>query len=212
MADWSQAGGNAANAPGNVSLGGTSGAATWRVRVIESAGKRNIRPSVPPLVYGGRIFVYDAGGTVTSLVAGRRPAMVGVARRPRARRRAARRAGASPPPATPSIAATGFGELVALDAASGNRIWAFKMGAPARSAPTAAGGKVFVVSATNVLHAVNAADGTEAWQYPGIPEIRGRALRRQPGSFGQHRRRSLLIRRGDRVQRGDRRRRNGRTP
>jgi outer membrane protein assembly factor BamB len=32
---------------------------------------------------------------------------------------------------------------------------------------------VFVVSATNVLHAVNQADGTEAWQYPGIPETAG---------------------------------------
>ena len=70
MADWSQAGGNAANAPGNVSLGGTSGAAVWRVRVIESAGKKNIRPAAPPLVYGGRIFVYDAAGTVTSLSPG----------------------------------------------------------------------------------------------------------------------------------------------
>ena len=184
MADWSQAGGNAANAPGNVSLGGTSGAAVWRVRVIESAGKRNVRPAAPPLVYGGRIFVYDAGGTVTVAFAGRRPAMVGVAgargreeephdgrghRRLRQRR---------------SIAASGFGELVALDAASGNRIWAFKMGAPARSAPTASGGKVFVVSATNVLYAVNAADGTEAWQYPGIPESAGVLSAASPAASG----------------------------
>jgi outer membrane protein assembly factor BamB len=47
------------------------------------------------------------------------------------------------------------------------------MSAPAHSAPTAANGKVFVVSDTNVLHAVNQADGTEAWQYAGIPETAG---------------------------------------
>ena len=30
-----------------------------------------------------------------------------------------------------------------------------------------------VVTATNVLHAVNQADGSEAWEYPGIPEAAG---------------------------------------
>ena len=79
LADWSQPGGNAANAPGNVSLDGTSGAAAWRVRAVEKASKRNVRPSVPPLVYGGRIFVYDTSGTVTSLSAGRRQGVVGLA-------------------------------------------------------------------------------------------------------------------------------------
>ena len=54
LADWSQPGGNAANAPGNVSLDGASGAASWRVRAVEKASKRNVRPSVPPIVYGGR--------------------------------------------------------------------------------------------------------------------------------------------------------------
>ena len=98
------------------------------------------------------------------------------------------------------FAATGFGELVALDAATGNRIWTFKMSAPAHSAPTAAGGKVFVVSATNVLHAVNQADGTEAWQYPGIPETAGVLSARQPGRLRRHRRRALFLRRGDRLR------------
>jgi outer membrane protein assembly factor BamB len=138
---------------------------------VPRASKRNVRPAVPPIVHNGQIYVYDTAGTVTALAAGggkawsfslapegekSRPAGGGIAA-----------------DGSAVFAATGFGQLVALDAASGGRIWTFDMSAPAHSAPTAANGKVFVVSATNVLHAVNQADGTEAWQYPGIPETAG---------------------------------------
>lgn len=171
FAEWSQPGGNAANAPGNISLSGTSGSSAWRVRAVEKATKRNVRPSVPPLIYGGHIYVYDTSGTVTALApGGGRSWSVSLAPEKEKSRASGGGIAAS---GNTIFAASGFGELVALDAASGNKLWTFKMSAPAHSAPTAAGGKVFVVSATNVLHAVNQADGTEAWQYPGIPESAG---------------------------------------
>ena len=70
LADWSQPGGNPANAPGNISIDGTSGASAWRVKAVEKASKRNVRPSVPPLIYGGHIYVYDTSGTVTAMAPG----------------------------------------------------------------------------------------------------------------------------------------------
>jgi outer membrane protein assembly factor BamB len=170
LADWSQAGGNAANAPGNVSIGG-SGAAAWRTRAIEAAGKRNVRPSMPPLVYGGRIFVYDANGSVSSLGSGGGKAWT-VSLAPEGEKSRSPGGGIAAS-GNAIFAATGFGELVALDASSGSKLWTFEMSAPAHSAPTAANGKVFVVSATSVLHAVNQSDGTESWQYAGIPETAG---------------------------------------
>jgi outer membrane protein assembly factor BamB len=171
LAEWSQPGGNPANAPGNVSLDGTSAAASWRVRAVEKASKRNVRPSVPPIVYGGRIFVYDTSGTVTSMSPGGGKAW-SVSLAPEGEKSRAAGGGIAASD-TAIFAATGYGELVALDAASGSKLWTFKLSAPAHSAPTAAGGQVFVVSATNVLHAVNQSDGQEAWQYPGIPETAG---------------------------------------
>jgi outer membrane protein assembly factor BamB len=171
LSDWSQPGGNAANAPGNVSLSGATGAASWRARAVEKASKRNVRPSVPPIVYGGRIFVYDTSGTVTSLSPGGGKGWSTSLAPEGEKSRAA--GGGIAADGTAIFAATGYGELVALDAASGSRLWSFKLSAPAHSAPTAAGGKVYVVSSTNVLHAVNQSDGTEAWQYPGIPESAG---------------------------------------
>ena len=121
-------------------------------------------------------------GTVTSLVAGRRPA--GPCRSRRRTRRRPRTGG--------GIAASGNADLRrhrlwrARRARRRERqpLWAFKMSAPAHSAPTAAGGKVFVVSATNVLHAVNQADGTEAWQYPGHSGDGRRAFRASPAVSG----------------------------
>lgn len=171
VADWSQPGGNPANAPGNVAIDGSSGGSAWRVRAVDKASKRNVRPSVPPLVYGGRIFVYDTSGTVTAMSAGGGKSWSVSLAPEKEKSRAA--GGGIAASGSAIFAATGYGELVALDAASGQRLWSFKMSAPAHSAPTAAGGKVFVVSATNVLHAVNQTDGTEAWQYPGIPETAG---------------------------------------
>jgi len=182
LADWSQPGGNSANAPGNVGLSGGGGAVAWRARVIESAGKRSVRPSVPPLVYGGRIYVYDTRGTVTALAPGGGAAW-SAPLAPEGEK--SRTTGGGIAAAGNAIyAATGFGELVALDAATGTRLWSFKMSAPAHSAPTVAGGKVYAVSATNVLHAVNLADGTEAWQYSGIPETAGVLSAASPAADG----------------------------
>jgi outer membrane protein assembly factor BamB len=171
LADWSQPGGNPANAPGNVSLSGGTGAAAWRTRVVDKASKRNVRPAVPPLVYGGRIFVYDTSGVVTALAPGGGKSWSTKLAPEGEKSRAA--GGGIAADGTAIFAATGYGELVALDASSGAKLWTFQLSAPAQAAPTAAGGMVFVVSATNVLHAVNQADGTEVWQYPGIPESAG---------------------------------------
>jgi outer membrane protein assembly factor BamB len=170
-ADWSQPGGNPANAPGHVALAGNGGSVAWRARVAEAAGKRGERPSVPPLIYGGRIFVYDAGGVVSSLTAGGgKQWTVSVAPEGEKGRAIGGGIAAS---GNALFVASGYGEVVALDAATGGRIWTSKISGPARSAPTAADGKVYVVTSTTVLHALNQSDGTEAWQYPGIPESAG---------------------------------------
>jgi outer membrane protein assembly factor BamB len=149
---------------------------------VQKASKRNVRPSVPPIVHGGSVFVYDTSGTVTALSPGGGKAW-SVSLAPEGEK--SRPSGGGIAASGNAIfAATGFGELVALDAATGGRIWTFEMSAPAHSAPTAANDKVFVVSATNVLHAVNQADGTEAWQYPGIPETAGLLSAASPAVSG----------------------------
>lgn len=170
-ADWPQPGGNAANAPGHVALAGAGATPAWRTRAVEGLARKNVRASAPPVASGGGIYVYDASGAVTALSAGGgRSWSASLAP---AREGSRTPGGGVAVAGNAVVATTGFGEIVALDPASGSRLWSYRLDAPARSAPTAAGGKVYVVSAGGTLHAVNLADGSGAWTYAGVADMAG---------------------------------------
>lgn len=71
------------------------------------------------------------------------------------------------------FAATAFGEVVALDAATGETLWVQTIGAPLRAAPTVADGRLFVIAFDNRLFALDARDGAILWQHAGITESAG---------------------------------------
>jgi outer membrane protein assembly factor BamB len=60
-------------------------------------------------------------------------------------------------------AATGFGDLIALNAGDGKEIWRQAIGMPMHGPPTVQGGAVFVITLDNVLHARSSATGSEIW-------------------------------------------------
>ena len=62
-------------------------------------------------------------------------------------------------------AANGLGELVALDAATGKQRWRASLGAPARSGPTIAAGRIFVTTIDDQARAFDAAHGQALWSY-----------------------------------------------
>ena len=124
LSDWSQPGGNAANAPGNVSLSGGDGASLWRAQATAKVGKKGVRASAPPLTLGGRYYVYDAGGTVTAL-AGAGGRQWSVSLKPEDENSLTTGGGIAAI-GNVIVAATGYGELVALDAASGEMKWYFQ--------------------------------------------------------------------------------------
>ncbi len=66
---------------------------------------------------------------------------------------------------------TGFGDVIALDAKTGKRIWTHNVGVPIINAPVANGGRVFVSSVDNHFHAFAATDGHDLWDQQGISEI-----------------------------------------
>jgi outer membrane protein assembly factor BamB len=69
--------------------------------------------------------------------------------------------------------ADGFGELIALDAATGKEIWRINIGVPVFDAPVANGGRVFVASQDNHFHVYAQKDGRELWDHQGITETAG---------------------------------------
>ena len=69
--------------------------------------------------------------------------------------------------------ATGFAQVIALDAETGDVIWRERAFAPLRSAPTIADGRVFALTIDNRLLALSAEDGRTLWTHTGIAEVAG---------------------------------------
>jgi outer membrane protein assembly factor BamB len=65
---------------------------------------------------------------------------------------------------------TGFAQVVAVDAKTGQVIWRQTTSGPMRGAPTVRGGRVFVVTVDNQTHVLAADDGSVLWTHSGISE------------------------------------------
>ena len=164
---WPQPGGTANNAPGNVALG-----ATLRQAWSSDAGQgstKSSRLTAGPVVADGKVLALDTIGRVTAF------STTGAV---------AWRNSVVPEKETPDkgfggglavdegrvYVATGFGYVVALDLASGKKLWEKNFSSPFRMSPTAAAGKVIAVAADGHAYALSGADGTEIWQFQGPPE------------------------------------------
>ncbi|MEM6849701.1 MAG: PQQ-binding-like beta-propeller repeat protein [Pseudomonadota bacterium] len=187
--DWPQPGGNAQNAPGHVAFAG-GGSRAWRANVggtgrgALSAVRGDQRIAARPVVAGDRVFVYSPDGSVTALSLGNGRRIWRTSLRPERERDAAAGGGVTFDSGT-VFAATGYGQIAALDPSSGDVRWTRDLDTPVRSAPSAGSGKVFVVSQRNEVFAVNQADGTEAFTYAGIPEQAGLMTVSSPALTGE---------------------------
>jgi outer membrane protein assembly factor BamB len=160
-ADWPQNGGNAAKAPGHVTLG-PAPVRAWTASIQGNNSRRRLASA--PVVGGGSLFAVDTSGVVHAFDAatgGRRWShAIEVERN---LRNSAFGGGASY--ADGKVYATnGAGDVVALDAATGAEIWRQTPAGPLRGAPTLAFNTVYVMTQDNQIHALNAADGALLWQ------------------------------------------------
>lgn len=68
---------------------------------------------------------------------------------------------------------SGFGDVVALDARSGKKLWSQSLNVPIVNAPTANGGRVFVSTQENHFYTLAQLDGRRLWDHQGIAESAG---------------------------------------
>jgi outer membrane protein assembly factor BamB len=167
LKEWTQPGGGADNAPGNI-VADSSLSVAWR----ESLGgsSRTERLSAPPIIVNGTLYVIDTGQNLRAMDAKTGRAMWSRSLRPaKGPDRSAIGGGVAFADGR-VYAASGFGEIIAFDAQSGAEVWRARANAPFHAAPTAAGGRVFAVTNDSELVAVDAASGQVLWNYQAISE------------------------------------------
>jgi outer membrane protein assembly factor BamB len=162
VAEWPQPGGTPAHEGGHLALAGGFNRA-WTASIGESTGYRR-RITAQPMVAGGRVFTMDADGVVAAFDAAGGRNIWRSTTEPEDDRSTNVGGGIAVAGDT-VFASTGRAEVLALDAASGAVRWRAPLGAPARSAPTVVGERLFVGTLDNQMLGLSAKDGKRLWSY-----------------------------------------------
>lgn len=169
-AEWTHRGGLPTHALFNAAIGqGTT--RVWSADVGQGAGRKH-RITADPVVGAGRVYTMDSRATVVAT--GTNGATLWSADLTPPSDRADDASGGGIAYADGRVyVTTGFGELIALDAATGAVAWRQRFDVAVGGAPTVSGGIVYVVARDSSAWAVRASDGKVQWQLPGTPSPTG---------------------------------------
>ncbi len=170
-ADWPQPGGSPSNAMYNLASSNGFEKAWSRDAGSGSSGPAQLTAS--PVVAAGRIYVLDAESTLRAFNASTGERIWSQDLVPEDDDAAAGRGGGVAFDNGRLFIATGFGVVYAVNPADGSIIWKQNVGDPFRSSPTAAGGRVFAVTADNQAIALSQDKGDIIWRKQGISETAG---------------------------------------
>ncbi|MES2905677.1 MAG: PQQ-binding-like beta-propeller repeat protein, partial [Pseudomonadota bacterium] len=160
MSDWPNPGGPASNAPPNIAI--SSGQT-----IAWNKGGEGTRLLAPPIISNGFIYLYNGRAVAAyDLQSGKRAWSTGLAQKNKDA--ALTPGGGIATDGRNVYVATSLRTLVALDALTGQQVWLKNTNEPARSAPTVADGRIYVVSTASVVSAYSVGDGAELWRYAGV--------------------------------------------
>lgn len=165
-ADWTHRGGNARHAAPHAALSAAPQLA-WTAAVGEGSSRKQ-RVTAAPVVDGGRIFTMDAASRVTAVSTGGAAQWVADLT-PGFDRGGGLSGGGLATAGGRVFATTTYGEVVALDAASGAILWRQRIDAPISGAPAVDGGAVYVAGRDGGAWAIDAGSGKVIWTVIGTP-------------------------------------------
>ena len=166
---WAQAGGTANKAYGHHALADNP-AKLWTATVAGSSNKRRL--AAAPVIGDGMLFVMDTDGMVSAFNADTGAKLWSKSFEVESDSATVFGGGASYDSGHVYIT-TGFGDVAALDAATGEQQWKVKPGGPLRGSPTVAFNAVYVMTQNNQIYALDVADGSLLWTESGSVEQAG---------------------------------------
>jgi outer membrane protein assembly factor BamB len=169
--DWAQTGGLSHHAMEHLKIGGAIEKA-WSVS-IGSGSSSDDHLVATPVVAEGKVFAMDVRAHLSAFDAATGDRLWRFNLTPDGEDDAAVRGGGMAYENGILFASTGLGEVWAIQASSGNFYWKTHLDAPVRAAPTVYGGRVFAVTASNKVVALNVRNGKKLWEYIGPEEPSG---------------------------------------
>jgi outer membrane protein assembly factor BamB len=168
--EWTHRGGNARHLMPHLALSAAP-QRVWSANIGAGSSRKN-RIAAAPVVSAGRVFTMDGDVTVsaTSTSGGTLWSTDLTASFDRG---AGLSGGGLAVGGDRLFAATTYGEVVALDASSGQVLWRQRVDAPVTGAPATDGSAVYVSGKDGSAWAINAADGKVMWQVVGTPGTTG---------------------------------------
>lgn len=168
--DWTHRAGSAANTPVHPALSAAP-ALAWSEDIGQGDGARH-RITADPVVASGRVFTLDSRASVAA-VSTTGDSLWSTDLTPASDREDEGSGGGLASDGARVYATTGFGRVVALDAATGAILWEQRLNAAATAPPTVANGVVYVVSNDSRAWAIDAGDGRIIWDVAGTPSGSG---------------------------------------
>ena len=165
--NWPQASGGPTHAVGHPALGETLKQA-WQVTIGEGSSLYGELLS-GPVVANGVVYVKDSKTLVSAYKAEDGDQLWQIDVAPEDNDNQAWGGGVSYDDGKLFVT-TGYGQVLALNAADGKELWRTTLAVPMREAPTVADGRVLAVDVDNEIFALSEATGEKQWNYAGIPE------------------------------------------
>ena len=169
-ADWAMAGGRPSHAMHHLALGDMP-EIVWRADAGEGSGDNAVL-TAPPIVAGGKVFTIDAEGMVSAFDAANGSRLWQVETAPEDENSAVVGGGLGYDKGRIFVG-SGYAQVLALSAETGEQVWRANMPAPVRAAPTVSDGRVFIITLDNQAIALNAETGERLWGHAGISEVAG---------------------------------------
>lgn len=163
-ANWAQPGGNAAKAPGHLTLADAPQRA-WTAQVAGASNR--VRLAATPVVHGGKLFVIDTEAMVSAFDAASGARLWSVMLDTDKDGKPSRFGGGVSTDGTLVYATNGVGDVAALKIEDGSTVWKKRPAGPLRGAPTISTGNVYVMTQDNQIYALRATDGEPQWNEAG---------------------------------------------